>query len=354
VPTNARFGSIGLQARFLGAPTTSNTQNVVAAATNPAGTITSSSLSTVGAAIDYFASYEHEFFQPSTKNPNSGQFTLGPIFGFGATTPLSAQSATIGYAVPAFGTNECTQLIARFQATKNPAVPGQYGGYNPPLPGSAAITTTTQVGSATATSTTSPEYCIVQPGPTSTTSTASGATTTTTVSGTQITNIAFSPIDRSSFLLKYAVGARLIFREHSGSSMRCSSRAANDHPYDTLTNGPCVRDLVDLTVGQDQAITGGYWRRFVFKSDLILPIAQTGIYFFGTAAIRIRPNQDLPPLILASTPISSGTSSATSGTVTVPSPSVFVLPLKQSDRDFYRIGIAIDLSKVLTKLYSSL
>jgi hypothetical protein len=326
----------------------------VAAATNPAGTITSSSLSTVGAAIDYFASYEHEFFQPSTKNPNSGQFTLGPIFGFGATTPLSAQSATIGYAVPAFGTNECTQLIARFQATKNPAVPGQYGGYNPPLPGSAAITTTTQVGSATATSTTSPEYCIVQPGPTSTTSTASGATTTTTVSGTQITNIAFSPIDRSSFLLKYAVGARLIFREHSGSSMRCSSRAANDHPYDTLTNGPCVRDLVDLTVGQDQAITGGYWRRFVFKSDLILPIAQTGIYFFGTAAIRIRPNQDLPPLILASTPISSGTSSATSGTVTVPSPSVFVLPLKQSDRDFYRIGIAIDLSKVLTKLYSSL
>jgi hypothetical protein len=39
-PYNVRTGSVWLRARFLGAPTSSSTQNVVAATTNPTGTVT--------------------------------------------------------------------------------------------------------------------------------------------------------------------------------------------------------------------------------------------------------------------------------------------------------------------------
>jgi hypothetical protein len=348
-PYNVRTGSVWLRARFLGAPTTSSTQNVVAATTNPAGTVTSSSLSTVGYAVDYVVGYEYDWFQPNQRNPGRGMFTLGLIGGFGATTPLSSQAVTVGYAVPTFGTNECTQLHQRFTSQN---------GYNPALPAAGTVTTTTTVGSNAPTVGPAVNFCSILPIPSSASTSAGGVSIKTTTDNTAITNIAFSPQDRSSFLLKYALGVRLINRWHSGSSNRCSSAAPGDHagdgPGDNFTNGPCTRSIVDFTFGQDQAITGGYLRRVVFKSDAILPIPKSGIYFFASAAIRLRPNQDLSPLILASTPVSSGTGTTTPGTVTVPSPSVFVLPLKQSDRDFYRIGIAFDLAKILPKLFAPL
>jgi hypothetical protein len=348
-PYNIRPGSVWLRARFLGAPTSSSTQNVVAAATNPSGTVTSSSLSTVGYAVDYTIGYEHDWFQPNQENPTRGMFTLGLIGGFGATTPLSSQSVTVGYAMPAYGTNECNELHQRFTSQN---------GYNPPLPASGTVTTTTTVGSGTPSVGSPANYCAILPIPSSGSTTTGSVTVKTSTDNTGITNIAFSPQDRSSFLLKYAVGIRLINRWHSGSSNRCSTAAPNDHTGDgagdNFVNGPCSRSVVDFTFGQDQAITGGYLRGFVFKSDAIFPIPKTGIYFFASASIRIAPNQNLSPLILTATPVSSGGGTSTPGTVTVPSPSVFVLPLKQSDRDFYRIGIAFDLAKILPKLFSPL
>lgn len=348
-PNNVRPGTVWLRARFLGAPTSSSTQNVVAAATNPSGTVTSSSLSTVGYAVDYTIGYEHDWFQPNQQNPTRGMFTLGLVGGFGATTPLNSQSVTVGYAMPTYGTNECNELHQRFTSQN---------GYNPPLPASGTVTTTTTVGSGAPSVNSPVNYCSILPIPSSSSTTTGGVTVKTSTDNTAITNIAFSPEDRSSFLLKYAVGIRLINRWHSGSSNRCSAAAPNDHtgdgPGDNFVNGPCSRSVVDFTLGQDQAITGGYLRGLVFKSDAIFPIPRTGIYFFASASIRIAPNQNLSPLILTATPVSSGGGTSTPGTVTVPSPSVFVLPLKQSDRDFYRIGIAFDLAKILPKLFSPL
>jgi len=348
-PYNVRPGSVWLRARFLGAPTSSSTQNVVAAATNPSGTVTSASLSTVGYAVDYTVGYEHDWFQPNATNPTRGMFTVGLIEDFGATTPLSSQSVTVGYAMPAYGTNECNELHQRFTSQS---------GYNPALPSSGTVTTTTTVGSGTPSVGPPVNYCSILPIPSSTSTTVGGVAVKTSTDNTAIANIAFSPEDRSSFLLKYAVGIRLINRWHSGSSNRCSAAAPNDHtgdgPGDNFVNGPCSRSVVDFTFGQDQAITGGYLRGLVFKSDAIFPIPRTGIYFFASASIRMTSNQNLSPLILTATPVSSGGGTSTPGTVTVPSPSVFVLPLKQSDRDFYRIGIAFDLAKILPKLFSPL
>jgi hypothetical protein len=348
-PWNVRAGSVWLRARFLGAPTTSSTQNVVAASTSPTGTITSSSLSTVGYAVDYVVGVEHDWFQANRNDPTRGMFTLGVIAGLGATTPLSSQSATVGYAMPTYGTNECTQLHQRF-TTLN--------GYNPGLPASGTVTTTTTIGSNPPTVGPPVNYCSILPIPSSSSSTAGGVTIKTSTDNTAITNIAFSPEDRSSFLLKYLAGFRLINRWHSQGSTRCSSAGVNDHsdndPNTNFKNGPCTRSIVDFTFGQDEAITGGYLRRVVFKSDAIFPIPKSGMYFFASASIRLKSNANLSPLILTSTPVTSSSGTTTAGTVTIPSPSVFVLPLKQSDRDFYRIGIAFDLAKILPKLFAPL
>jgi hypothetical protein len=99
-------------------------------------------------------------------------------------------------------------------------------------------------------------------------------------------------------------------------------------------------------------------RRLVLKADAIIPIFSTGISFFAASANRLEHNTTLSPLILnpvtvmnAGSSSCSSTSSSTSNTVCVPSSSVFVLPYKQQDRDYYRIGIGIDAIKVLTKLF---
>jgi hypothetical protein len=81
----------------------------------------------------------------------------------------------------------------------------------------------------------------------------------------------------------------------------------------------------------------------------------TGFYFFATSANRFEKNMTLSPLILSPATVNSSTASActsSSSTVCVPSPNVFVLPYKQPDRDFYSIGVGIDLVKVFTKLFT--
>lgn len=347
-PANTRLGSIWLRARFLGSPNTSSTQNIVTVATDPAGTLSSSSLSSVGSAVDYVIGLEHDYFQPKRvkndgslgmSNPGSGQFTLGVIAGFGATSPLSSQSATVAYAVPVYGTNECSQVNGRYG-------PSNTVHYQDPLPSQSStpgglIQTTTTAGSNAPTVVTSGPFCVINPTPTISQTTSNGVVTTTATTGTVLTTLAFSPEDRSSFLLKYGVGVRLISRfPHTPKT----SLAGCFHET------PCSRSVVDFTLGQDQAITGGHLRSLVFKSDALFPILNTGVFFFGSASIRTQQNATLPPLILTPVPLAA---TATAGSVTVPSPSVFVLPLKQANRDFYRIGIGLDLSKILPKLFKT-
>jgi hypothetical protein len=307
-PKDSQWASIWFRSRYLGAPSSSSTQNVVAAASNPTGTLTASNLPQSVNAVDYTLGLQFDGFQRSSTGIR--RFTYSPVVGFGATTPLSATTTVSGFAVPQYGTNECTQLHQRFVIAY---------GYNPPLPPSGVYDSSGDIG------------CVVQPNPRS--------TATNPLPGTQITDIAFSNEDRSSFLLKWGTGVRVIDRY----APNCSS-----------TDG-CPRLVADFTVGQDQAITRGEWRHFIFKADAIIPIMSTGFYFFATSANRFEKNMTLSPLILSPVTVNSSTASActsSSSTVCVPSPNVFVLPYKQPDRDFYSIGVGIDLVKVFTKLFT--
>jgi hypothetical protein len=119
----------------------------------------------------------------------------------------------------------------------------------------------------------------------------------------------------------------------------------------------CSRLTADFSIGQDEAITGGLLRHWVLKADAVVPIYSTGIYFFGASSNRLVRNTTLSPLILS--PVTLATSTATSActasanTVCYPASDVFILPYKQQNRDYYRIGLGIDVKKVLTKLFPS-
>jgi len=207
------------------------------------------------------------------------------IAGFGATTPLSSQNVTLTYVAPPPGTVECSTLVSRFSA-KNGYAPGLVAA--PP-------------GSAT---------CLLG----------------------GYTDVAFANQDRSNFLLKYGGGFRTQypFKCAGGTKAKPCSNAYG---------------VLDLTFGQDEAVTGGILRSVVFKVDGMLPIP-TGnaswLYVFGSAYMRLNRNENLSPLILQS---------ATG--VTVPSPTVIVLPLRQPNRDYYRLGVGINLSQIFCTLSAS-
>jgi hypothetical protein len=310
-PVDSDWGSIWFRSRYLGTPSSSSTQNIVSAASNPTGTLTAANLPQSVTAVDYTLGFQFDFGQIGKK-----RLTYSPIVGFGATTPLSASTTVAGYAVPAYGTNECSQLQNRF---------GNARGYNPPLPSSGVYDTSGDMG------------CVVTPNPKS--------TAANPLPGTQINTIAFSNEDRSSFLLKWGAGVRILDRPLATGSSGCGSSAG------------CSRLMADFTLGQDQAITGGYLRHLVFKADAIVPVFSTGFYFFASSANRLEKNTYQSPLILSPVTVATSTAStactANATTVCFPSPSVFVLPYKQQNRDYYRVGVGVDVTKIFTKLFST-
>jgi hypothetical protein len=134
--------------------------------------------------------------------------------------------------------------------------------------------------------------------------------------------LAFSREDRSSFLRKYGFGFRTITR------------------FDPDKDGKVQRGVIDFMVAQDEAITGGKLHNWIFRIDGVHPltIEKFGyLFLFGSAAIRLRRNATDSTLILQG---------ATPTEAPVPSANVLVLPLKQPDRDFFRIGIGFDLMKL--------
>lgn len=368
IPPNTFRGSVWGSARFLGAPTTSDTLNVTAAISDPSGTITSGNLKQITNSVDYALGYQYDFWLPDNSHPSRGQFTPGVIAYWGATTPLDSTGVASAFAVPAAGTNECSQLQGRFGTKLDRLLNTK--AYLPPLPASGTVITTVTTNYNTAnavTKSTSADYCAVQPNVTRTTDTpdaTTGAVTRTVTNADPITAIAFTNQDRSSFLLKWGVGLRNTYRWHGSGSTRCSSRSANDDNGaektsggGTFINGPCQRLIADLVFGQDQAITGGQFQHLVVKFELLYPIRNSAVTLYAATANRLQKNISLPPLVLTPIALTAGTATTASSvtmsgsSVMLPSPNVFVLPLRQSDRDFYRLGVALNLDKIFANLF---
>jgi hypothetical protein len=143
-------------------------------------------------------------------------------------------------------------------------------------------------------------------------------------SGVPYKFISFSNENRSNFLFKWGAGARFT------------------HAYPAKGTSPGYSGSIDLTLGQDSTVTGGNAHGWVLKLDGVYPLTFGGsslLYVFGSAAMRLAHDQEFPPLILA-----PGT-----GAPTPPSTQVIVLPLKQPNRDFYRLGFGLNLAAIWCK-----
>jgi len=267
--------------RLLGAPTGS-TGDVVAAFQDPSGALKSLPNSKIGQAADFVAGVE---YSPWFKNKDRYSVTF--LLEGGATTPLSSQDVVDKFQVPPASSQQCQLLVDQF-SPKN-GYPANLITRNPDA--------------------TSPQ-CL-----------ANG-----------ITVIAFNSQQRDSFLRKYGAGIRTTYRFLD----KTETTDADNNKTTTYTC--CEYGMVDVTLGQDEAVTGGRLRRFIVRIDAMHPLWYNAwLYLFGTAAIRLQHNDFQQTLILKAD--SSGA---------VPSdPNVALIPLKQPNKDFYRIGIGMNFTKLI-------
>lgn len=142
------------------------------------------------------------------------------------------------------------------------------------------------------------------------------------IDGTQYQNIAFVLKDRDSFYRNYFGGLR--FETHYG---------------DTAPVRPSGQ--FDLTVGQDEAITGGRMRGAVIRLDgfFPLPIGKGNlVYLFGTAQLGLKRTNIKDPLLL---PLADQNQTLTGE-------HTWIVPVPAASRDTYRIGVGVNLLQVFT------
>ena len=100
---------------------------------------------------------------------------------------------------------------------------------------------------------------------------------------------------------------------------------------------------LDITYGQNEAITGGRLRGGVIRIEGFYPLPYDEMKFinlFGMALIRPIRTNITDPLILQPAP---------SGTI-VPANNVLLITVPQMNRDYYRLGVGIDFISFVKKL----
>lgn len=145
-------------------------------------------------------------------------------------------------------------------------------------------------------------------------------------------HVAFLQPDRNRFYRQYFAGTRLTVHYFK----------------DKTKPNPSTRPsgMVDLLLGQNEAVTGGRLHRPVFRIDAFYPLplrssALDGVvYFFGTAQMAFGKAHEQPRLILAEAPAAMAPHD----------PAVLQLTQTPSSRDHYRLGIGIDLVRLFTGL----
>ncbi len=283
--------------RLQSSPQASGTYGVVSVLTNPSGAVTSQNLQSVGSAVDFTLGLEYQLWNKLHR----GQTSIGLIAGGGFVTPLQTNSVNATYSMPAFGTVECTELQSRLSGVLS----------NPVYAGIQANTASTSTSCYT------------------------NKTTSTSVN---VAALEYNAPNQPNLFSKYAAGLRFVNRFPGASKLKQCDE-----------NTPCERGYIDFTLGQNASISGGTMKHLVANIDTIYPLPIPNLnflYLFGSASKRfydLPPNQS--PLVLALPPASGPSSLAPP-----PNPAILVLPLTQPDRDFYRIGIGVNICQIFSAL----
>ena len=281
--TSGPLGGVALsgRVRLLSAPQQS-APNIVSTLVDPTGTITQQSLTNVGAVIDYSIGPEWRLKQWDLPNSQSSRVSF--IAGIGETTPLNTVTPTI-FNAPAYLSDDCTNLINQ----------------NPVLVSGASLSTPACLQNAAAAGTSS---------------------------AAEYKYVAYVQQKRTNFFFKYGVGGRFT------------------HVYPAGTNGgKPYAGMLDITMGQDQSVTGGSTKHVVFKIDGQYPLllgSSSMLYIFGSSSVRLHANKNDPTITL---------STVQTGAPALPNSSVVVLSTEQPDRDFYRIGIGLNLVDAYNQIF---
>ena len=140
--------------------------------------------------------------------------------------------------------------------------------------------------------------------------------------------IAFVSPDRDRFFRQYYAGLRLQTHYFD-----------YENPNVPLKRYPAT---LDITYGQNEAVTGGRLRGGVIRLEGFFPLPYEGLKFinlFGTALIKPTRTQITEPLILETAP--AGTA--------IPADNVFLFTVPQINRDYYKVGVGIDFMSLISK-----
>jgi hypothetical protein len=153
----------------------------------------------------------------------------------------------------------------------------------------------------------------------------------------------FTP-DRSRFFRRYYAGLRLktfFFNRDVHSYCKPFERRAGDEgdcaaPYDIFPG------IIDLTFGRDEAVTAGRLSGWLFRVEGVYPLPwYQGIHLFGSIYTKLAGNHTDQPF----------------GPYTVQKPqegaatdlNTFRFGLHPLDRDYFRLGVGVDLIQVFKK-----
>ncbi len=157
--------------------------------------------------------------------------------------------------------------------------------------------------------------------------------------------IDFYTPDRSRFFRRFYTGLRFkTFYFSRDVHSRCqpfegrpSDEGDCNAPYDIFPG------IIDLTVGQDEAVTRGKFNGVLFRVEGVYPLPwYQGIHIFGTIYTKLQgqhsPGQPFSPYTIQAPPAGGATDVTT-----------FRFALPPLDRDYFRIGIGVDLIQVFKK-----
>jgi hypothetical protein len=151
-----------------------------------------------------------------------------------------------------------------------------------------------------------------------------------TAGATPTCYVAFIPQDRTRFYRNYNAGLRLKF-----------------YPGDYNANQYRFPGMADVTIGQNEYVTGGMLRRLVLHAGGVMPVPMLdGWYIFGsTDAAFAKAGQVNQQLLLSPAPSSAN--------LTLTSAGVYGVTVAQPNRDRYSIGFAVDIAHLYTAYKTS-
>ena len=100
----------------------------------------------------------------------------------------------------------------------------------------------------------------------------------------------------------------------------------------------------DVTLGQNEYVTGGHLRGPVVRFDGYFPLPYEKLNFINLySTLVVQPTRVKTSIPLVLQPV-------TDGSVTVPGPNVALIPISQFHRDYYKVGVGMDFISFVQKL----